>query len=97
MKSLTAKFQILDIFSIAEVGIVLSGVIIEGKVLTKNWICFDLDGSKLEYEIKGIDSNIIASQPKFGLLIKPSTLKEHEMLKSWNPNEIIGEIYSVDA
>lgn len=92
-----ATYQIHDTFRITGRGIVLVGFILDGEFNTGDTMKFDFNGQILERKIKGIDNGIRVTEgyPNVGVMLESVNDQEIEDLRNWNPNKIIGEIYSV--
>ncbi len=89
-----AKFEIHEIFAIANRGIVLLGEILEGKVIEGDFILFNYKGREIKRKIIGIDARgrVLDNKPSFGLLIECKNDFEIEELKDWHPNGETGKI-----
>ena len=91
-----ATFEIHETFRITGRGIIFTGLILDGKFMTGDFIRFDFKGHLLERKIKGIDAGmrVTEDKPNVGVLIEITNDQEIEELRNWHPNATVGKIYS---
>ncbi|MGB3778421.1 MAG: hypothetical protein WA960_08675 [Tunicatimonas sp.] len=92
-----ATYQIRNTFGITGRGIVLTGKILSGDIfLTGDLIEFEFNGQTFKRRIKGIDNGMRVEQeePDVGIILETQDENETADLRNWNPNMIIGKIYT---
>jgi translation elongation factor EF-Tu-like GTPase len=91
---MTAKYRIKDTFIITGRGLVLAGTLVEGVVLTGDYIEFDALEKKRKRRIKGVSDIRKADdeQMNVGLLIECVNENEILELRRWSPENEIGII-----
>jgi len=93
---LKSKYEINDTFRITGKGILFAGNIKEGLVSIGDYLVFQVENRELRKKIIGIEGIRSERENNCGLLIETNNEQEIEMLRSWEPNGIIGRIYEPD-
>jgi hypothetical protein len=78
------SYQILEIFKVAELGVVVVGYIqTSERISLGDFIELEVEGTLLQRKIIGIDfgTPIYSAQLKTGLLIKPANQAERKLLE----------------
>lgn len=96
MENSIANFEIRDTFIVTNVGLVLSGLILEGEISPGCFIKFEKNGLNIESEIINVEFITHSNQlPLIGLIVKFENNDEIEELKAWNPNFQIANILKI--
>ncbi len=99
MKKAIALFEIHDSFRITGRGIVFCGYLLEGEFSIGDQLVFNFKGQVLRRKINGVDWNLRTTRkrPLMGVMIESIEEQEICNLRNWNPDNVVGEIYSMDT